>query len=69
GIPPDLQDTLFYPLISGRAEGTGLGLSLAQNLVHQHKGKIDFDSSPGKTQFSVYLPYISENGIEVTDGH
>jgi len=70
GIPAELRDTLFYPLISGRAEGTGLGLSLAQNLVHQHKGKIEFDSSPGKTRFSVYLPYLTaDNGNEVMDDH
>ncbi len=70
GIPAELRDTLFYPLISGRAEGTGLGLSLAQNLVHQHKGKIEFDSSPGKTRFSVYLPYLTaDNGNEVIDDH
>src|SRR5690554_1419836 len=58
GIPAALRDTLFYPMVSGRAGGTGLGLSIAQNLVHQHGGKIEVNSEPGDTEFNVYLPYI-----------
>lgn len=70
GVPDSIQDTLFYPLISGRAEGTGLGLSLAQSLVHQHQGKIAFESRPGKTEFSVYLPYLADdNDDEVRHAH
>ena len=56
GIPPHLQDTLFYPMVSGREGGTGLGLSIARNLIDQHSGKIEFTSWPGHTEFSVYLP-------------
>lgn len=56
GIPPQLQDTLFYPMVSGRENGTGLGLSIARNLADQHGGKIEFNSWPGHTEFSVYLP-------------
>ncbi len=56
GIPADLQDTLFYPMVSGREGGTGLGLSISQNLIDQHKGKIDVESWPGRTIFTVYLP-------------
>ncbi|MDF7679456.1 nitrogen regulation protein NR(II) [Enterobacteriaceae bacterium ESL0689] len=56
GIPPHLQDTLFYPLVSGHEGGTGLGLSIARNLIDQHNGKIEFASWPGHTEFSVYLP-------------
>lgn len=56
GISPHLQDTLFYPMVSGRSDGTGLGLSIAQNLINQHQGKIEFNSWPGHTEFSVYLP-------------
>ncbi|RJX72457.1 nitrogen regulation protein NR(II) [Vibrio sinensis] len=56
GIPSELQDTLFYPMVSGRDGGTGLGLSIAQNLIDQHKGKIDVESWPGRTCFTIYLP-------------
>ncbi|TNV19165.1 nitrogen regulation protein NR(II) [Buttiauxella sp. B2] len=56
GIPAHLQDTLFYPMVSGREGGTGLGLSIARNLIDQHLGKIEFNSWPGHTEFSVFLP-------------
>ncbi|MEH0743445.1 nitrogen regulation protein NR(II) [Vibrio cholerae] len=56
GIPSELQDTLFYPMVSGRDGGTGLGLSIAQNLIDQHQGKIDVESWPGRTTFTIYLP-------------
>ncbi|GLO59545.1 two-component system sensor histidine kinase NtrB [Vibrio sp. MACH09] len=56
GIPTKLQDTLFYPMVSGREGGTGLGLSISQNLIDQHKGKIDVESWPGRTTFTIYLP-------------
>lgn len=56
GVPAHLQDTLFYPMVSGRQNGSGLGLSIARNLIDQHQGKIDFTSWPGHTEFSVYLP-------------
>jgi two-component system nitrogen regulation sensor histidine kinase GlnL len=56
GIPPELQDKIFYPLVSGRADGHGLGLTLAQDFVSQHHGTIEFDSEPGRTCFTVLLP-------------
>ena len=56
GIPPELQDKIFYPLVSGRADGHGLGLTLAQDFVSQHHGMIEFDSEPGRTCFTVLLP-------------
>lgn len=56
GVPAQLQDTLFYPMVSGREGGTGLGLSIARSLIDQHCGKIEFNSWPGHTEFSVYLP-------------
>jgi two-component system nitrogen regulation sensor histidine kinase GlnL len=56
GIPLELKDQLFFPMISGRAEGTGLGLSFAQAIVHQHRGHIEFESEPGRTRFSIILP-------------
>ena len=56
GIPTELQASLFYPMVTGRAEGTGLGLTIAQSLVAHHGGLIECISSPGQTQFSVLLP-------------
>jgi two-component system nitrogen regulation sensor histidine kinase GlnL len=59
GIPQHLQDKIFYPLVSGRADGHGLGLTLAQDFVSQHQGSIEFDSEPGRTCFTVMLPLTS----------
>ena len=56
GVPQELKDKLFYPLVSGREGGTGLGLSLAQTFVQQHGGLIECDSRPGLTDFRVLLP-------------
>ena len=56
GIPLYLQDKIFYPLVSGNQEGSGLGLPLAQNIVTQHKGMITFASQTGHTKFSILLP-------------
>jgi len=56
GIPIDINERIFYPMISGRAEGSGLGLPIAQSAIHQHQGLIESDSEPGCTRFSIYLP-------------
>ncbi|MEH6388738.1 nitrogen regulation protein NR(II) [Pseudomonas profundi] len=56
GIPPALLDSIFYPMVSGRADGTGLGLSITQNIISQHQGLIECESSPGHTQFNLFLP-------------
>jgi two-component system, NtrC family, nitrogen regulation sensor histidine kinase GlnL len=56
GVPSDIRDTIFYPLVSGRADGTGLGLGIAQDLVSRHGGLIEFDSAPGRTIFMISLP-------------
>ena len=56
GIPGHLHDTIFYPLVSGRADGHGLGLTLAQDFISRHQGSIEFDSEPGRTCFTVTLP-------------
>jgi two-component system, NtrC family, nitrogen regulation sensor histidine kinase GlnL len=56
GVPPDLMERMFYPLVSGREGGSGLGLTLAQTFVHQHHGTIECDSSPGKCVFKVLIP-------------
>ena len=56
GVPADLAERIFYPLVSGRQGGTGLGLSLAQSFVSQHHGIIEFESVPGRTRFTLLLP-------------
>lgn len=55
GIPPDLIESVFYPMVTGRASGTGLGLSIAQDIVHQHGGLLECQSQSGCTVFSLYL--------------
>jgi two-component system nitrogen regulation sensor histidine kinase GlnL len=57
GVPDHLRDTLFYPLVTGRSEGTGLGLAVAQDLVSRHDGLIEFESRPGRTIFTILLPF------------
>lgn len=56
GIPARMIENIFYPMISGRAEGTGLGLTISQHLIHQHNGLIECQSEPGQTRFTLYLP-------------
>lgn len=56
GVPMHMRDKIFYPLVSGRPDGHGLGLTLAQDFISQHQGSIEFDSEPGRTCFSVMLP-------------
>jgi len=63
GIPEAIRERIFYPLVSGRDGGTGLGLTLAQNFISQHHGTVTFESRPGRTFFSILLPII-ENGVE-----
>ena len=56
GVPEDIQDRIFYPLVSGREGGSGLGLTLAQTFVQQHQGMIECDSVPGRTIFRIVIP-------------
>jgi len=56
GIPEELRERIFYPLVSGRAGGSGLGLTLSQTIVQQHHGTIECDSEPGRTCFTIMLP-------------
>ena len=56
GIPEAIKDRLFYPLVSGRYGGSGLGLNLAQTFVQQHHGLIECDSEPGRTDFKILIP-------------
>jgi two-component system, NtrC family, nitrogen regulation sensor histidine kinase GlnL len=56
GIPSALMDKIFYPMVTTRASGTGLGLPIAQYLIHSHRGLIECQSQPGRTVFSLMLP-------------
>ena len=56
GVPEELRERIFFPLVSGREGGSGLGLTLAQMFVQQHHGSIDFDSVPGRTVFRIMIP-------------
>jgi two-component system nitrogen regulation sensor histidine kinase GlnL len=56
GIPDEIREQIFYPLVSGREGGSGLGLAVAQTLIAQNHGTIDCESQPGRTVFYIFLP-------------
>ncbi|RZA11987.1 MAG: PAS domain-containing sensor histidine kinase [Lysobacteraceae bacterium] len=56
GVPQELAEQIFLPLVSGRAEGTGLGLALAQQVAREHRGSLTYRSRPGHTVFTLLLP-------------
>ena len=56
GVPSDIRDRIFFPLVSGRDGGTGLGLTLAQIYIQQHNGIIELDTRPGRTDFRILIP-------------
>lgn len=58
GIPTNMLGTIFYPMISGRADGSGLGLPISHGIINQHQGMIECQSKPGLTVFSVVLPFV-----------
>jgi two-component system nitrogen regulation sensor histidine kinase GlnL len=58
GVPEEIRGTLFYPLVTARANGTGLGLAVAQELINRNGGIIEFQSEPGNTVFSITLPLV-----------
>lgn len=57
GIPEEIIERIFFPLVSGREGGSGLGLTLAQTFVQQHQGFIACESRPGRTDFHIQIPY------------
>jgi two-component system, NtrC family, nitrogen regulation sensor histidine kinase GlnL len=61
GVPEELRETLFYPLVTGRPGGSGLGLAVAQELVSRHEGLIEYSSRPGRTVFRMLFPITEEN--------
>lgn len=56
GVPDEIKDRIFYPLVSGKDGGSGLGLTLAQTFVQQHHGLIECESEPGRTDFKILIP-------------
>lgn len=56
GIDEAIEQHLFYPMISKRPGGTGLGLTFAQSIINQHQGMIEFNSKPGETVFRIFIP-------------
>ncbi|MCK6425269.1 MAG: ATP-binding protein [Burkholderiaceae bacterium] len=56
GVPPEIRDRIFFPLVSGREGGSGLGLTLAQDFIQQHQGLIECESEPGRTLFKIQIP-------------
>ncbi|EGW54056.1 nitrogen regulation protein NR(II) [Candidatus Endoriftia persephone] len=62
GIPKEIQERIFFPMVSGSSDGMGLGLSIAQSLINQHKGLIEFTSRPGETVFTISLPLEGKHG-------
>ncbi len=67
GIPAELRERVFHPLVSGREGGTGLGLTLAQTFVQHHHGSIECESRPGRTTFRVLLP-LARGAATETEG-
>ena len=63
GVPEAIRDKIFYPLVSGREGGSGLGLTIAQTFVAQHNGTIEWTSTPGRTIFTILLPLEMTRGV------
>jgi len=59
-VPAELAETLFEPLVSGRADGTGLGLAIAREIAREHGGDLGHASRPGATVFSLLLPVVDD---------
>lgn len=69
GVPEELAEHLFLPLVSGRAEGSGLGLALAQQVAREHYGSLTFRSRPGHTVFTLLLPQSQDASEESRHAH
>lgn len=70
GISTELRETVFYPMVTGRSQGTGLGLPIAQAIMQQHGGLIECESQPGQTIFKVLVPFPPTNdGTAPGDSH
>ena len=56
GVPAELEAHIFYPLVTGRAGGSGLGLSIAQSLIQGHHGLLQYERLEGRSCFRILLP-------------
>jgi len=65
GISEDIKPQIFFPMVSGSEDGTGLGLPISQNIINLHEGLIEFDSLPGHTQFRILLPLNSKQAFNI----
>jgi two-component system, NtrC family, nitrogen regulation sensor histidine kinase GlnL len=64
GIPEDLQETIFLPLVTSKSNGSGIGLTIAQDLVSGNGGLLEFDSRPGCTVFRIRLPAVLPGRVQ-----
>ncbi len=64
GIPPEIAETLFLPMVTAGTGGMGLGLSIAQSLINQHQGLIECNSRDGETTFTIFLPLEDDSNGE-----
>ena len=67
GVPEELAERIFLPLVSGHAAGSGLGLALAQQVAREHRGSLAYRSRPGHTVFTLLLPLWKDEAEEGTD--
>jgi len=65
GIPEDIRPHLFEPFVTSKATGTGLGLSLVAKIIGDHGGLIEVDSRPGRTEFRLHLPVVTEKDADL----
>jgi two-component system nitrogen regulation sensor histidine kinase GlnL len=64
GIPEDIRPHLFEPFVTSKSTGSGLGLSLVAKIVGDHGGLIEVDSRPGRTEFRLHLPVVTEKDAD-----
>jgi two-component system nitrogen regulation sensor histidine kinase GlnL len=69
GIPPEMRESLFLPMVTGRPDGTGLGLPIAQSLINMNGGLIEWESRPGNTVFTILLPIETEREQSQESSH
>src|SRR3546814_16818275 len=67
GVPEALAEQVFLPLVSGRAEGSGLGLALAQQVAREHRGPLAYRSRPGHTVLTRLRPVVHADDEEGGD--